>query len=163
MDFGEWVRENVWAGWFGLGLVLGAAEMLTLDLTLLMLAAGAIAGGLTALVLPGLFIVQVVVALAVSVMLLFLLRPTLLAKVRSAPGYRNSLNQLVGSLAVATTEITADGGEVKVDGLVWQAHLVVPGRVSVGQKVEVQEVNGTTLMVYPLELQHEQGDPALGQ
>lgn len=167
MEFGEWLRQNLWAGWFGLGLVLGTAEMLTLDLTLLMLAGGAVAGGLTALVLPGLVIVQVVVALAVAVLLLLVARPTLLEKIRRAPGYRNSLNQLVGSQAVATAEITADGGEVKVDGQLWNARLVIPGLVDPGQKVEVQEVNGTTLMVYPLDVPpndaHPFGqNPALG-
>lgn len=151
MEFGEWIREHLWAGWFGLGLVLGTAEMLTLDMTLLMLAGGAVAGGLTALVVPGLVIVQVLVALLVAVLLLLLARPTLLERVRKAPGYRNSLNQLVGSQALATAEITVDTGEVKVDGQLWNAKLVVPGRVVAGQKVEVQEVNGTTLMVYPLE------------
>ncbi|MGD8215001.1 NfeD family protein [Aestuariimicrobium sp. Y1814] len=167
MDFGEWIRENLWAGWFGLGLVLGTAEMLTLDMTLLMLAGGAVAGGLTALVLPGFIVVQVLVALVVSVLLLLLARPTLLERVRKAPGYRNSLNQLVGAQATATAEITDDGGEVKVEGQVWNAKLVVPGRVAFGQKVEVQEVNGTTLMVYPLEapppdLDHGGSDPMLG-
>ena len=100
-------------------------------------------------------------------LLLLVARPTLLEKIRRAPGYRNSLNQLVGSQAVATAEITADGGEVKVDGQVWNARLVVPGLVGAGQKVEVQEVNGTTLMVYPLEVPPNDvnpfgANPALG-
>lgn len=146
----DWIREHLWAGWFSLGLILGAAEMLTLDLTLLMLAGGALAGGLTALLFPGLVVVQVLVAVIVSVLLMFLLRPTLLRRVRNSPGYRSSLEGLVGSQAVATAEITADAGEVKVNGELWNAKLVLPGTVPSGAKVEVQEVDGTTLLVYPL-------------
>lgn len=48
-EFMEWVRQNLWAGWGVLALGLAAAELLTLDLTLLMLAGGALAGGVTAL------------------------------------------------------------------------------------------------------------------
>lgn len=149
MELWEYLRDHPWAGWLSLSLLLAAFEMLTLDFTLLMLAGGALAGSLTALVLPGMWVAQVVVALLTSVLLLFVLRPTLLAKVRNAPSYRGSFEKLVGAQGIATAEITEGGGEVKVDGLTWTAQLVVPGRISVGQKVEVQEVDGTTLKVYP--------------
>ena len=48
-EFMDWVRENLWAGWGVLAMALAAAELLTLDLTLLMLATGALAGGIVAL------------------------------------------------------------------------------------------------------------------
>lgn len=140
----DWLREHLWALWIGGGMLLGAAEILTLDFTLLMLAGGALAGGITAIFLPGLVVVQALVAIAVAVLLLVVLRPTLLARVRNAPGYRGSIEKLVGSNGVATAEITEDSGEVKVDGLTWTARLVLPGRVPVGGKVEVYEVDGTT-------------------
>ncbi len=38
----DWIRTNLWAGWGILAAVLAAAELLTMDLTLLMLATGAI-------------------------------------------------------------------------------------------------------------------------
>lgn len=152
MELWDWFREHPWGLWLAGSLALAAAEMLTLDFTLLMLAGGALAGGITALIFPGLWALQVVVALLASVLLLFVLRPTLLARIRNAPDYRSSLKQLVGSEATATSAITPDGGEVKVNGLTWSARLVVPGQVEPGQKVEVHEVDGTTLMVYPLEL-----------
>lgn len=149
MEIFDYLRDHPWSAWMSLALVLGAAEMLTLDFTLLMLAGGAAAGGVTALIFPGMVMLQIIVALVSAVLLLFVLRPTLLAKVRNAPSYRGSFETLVGSEGVATAEITQDGGEVKVDGLTWNAQLVMPGRVLVGQKVEVQEVDGTTLKVYP--------------
>lgn len=149
MEIWEWLKDHPFAGWLSLSLLLGALEMLTLDFTLLMLAGGALAGGITSLVVPELWGVQMAVALLSSVLLLFVLRPTLLARVRNAPSYRGSFEQLVGQQAVAIAEITQDTGSVKVDGLEWEARLVVPGRVLAGQKVEVQEVDGTTLKVYP--------------
>mgnify|MGYP003620457939 FL=1 len=81
---------------------------------------------------------------------LFLLRPTLLAKVRKAPGYRSSLDTLVGASGRATAAITAHAGEVKVDGQVWEARSYDPSmEIAEGEAVEVCGLEGITLIVYP--------------
>lgn len=145
-----WIRDNLWAGWGLAALGLAAAELFTLDLTLLMLAAGALAGGVTALIFPGLVWLQILVAIITAVATLFLLRPTLLEKVRSAPGYRSSLDTLVGAGGVATTAITSSTGEVKVDGQLWEARSFDPDlAIDAGEPVEVFSINGVTLTVYP--------------
>ncbi len=150
--FFGWLAEHAWAFWGVIALGLAAAELLTLDLTLLMLAAGAAAGGATALVFPGVWWVQVVVAITVAVLTLAVLRPTLLAKVRDAPGYRSSLESLVGSSGIATAQVTGSTGEVKVQGQVWDARAFDPDMVVLpGQDVEVYGLDGITLIVYPVE------------
>ncbi len=150
--FFAWLSANGWAFWGVGALGLAAAELLTLDLTLLMLAAGAAAGGATALVFPGLWWLQVVVAVVVAVLTLVVLRPTLLNKVRNAPGYRSSLESLVGSSGVATAQITASAGEVKVQGQVWDARAFDPAMtVGPGDDVEVYGIDGITLIVYPVD------------
>jgi membrane protein implicated in regulation of membrane protease activity len=147
---GDWLQQNLWAAWLALALVLGAAEMLTLELTLLMLASGALAGMVTALIVPGLWVVQVLVAVTVAVLMLFVLRPTLLQRIRNAPGYRSALQKLVGSEAVATTEITGSTGEIKINGETWTARAYDPDRViSPGELVQVFEVDGVILRVHP--------------
>lgn len=146
----DWIRENLWAGWGVLAMALAAAELLTLDLTLLMLAGGALAGGIVALIAPGLVWLQVVVALVTAVATLFLLRPTLLAKVRSSKGYRSSLDSIVGSRGSATATITGTSGEVKVHGQVWEARAFDPAvPIEEGEEVEVFGIDGVTLSVYP--------------
>lgn len=149
-EFMDWVRENLWAGWGVLAMALAAAELLTLDLTLLMLATGALAGGIVALVAPGLIWLQVVIALATAVGTLFLLRPTLLAKVRSSKGYRSSLDNIIGAQGSATAVITGNRGEVKVDGQVWEARSFDPSiTIEDGEQIEVFGIDGVTLSVYP--------------
>ena len=153
-DLLAWVRDNLWAGWGLAALGLAAAELLTLDLTLLMLAVGAAAGGVTALVFPGLIWLQLVVAIVTAVATLFLLRPTLLEKVRKAPGYRSSLDTLVGARGTATTQITGVTGEVKVDGQIWQARSFDPDlAIREGDQIEVFGLDGVTLTVYPTDRQ----------
>lgn len=149
-DFLDWIGQHLWAGWGVLALALAATELLTLDLTLLMLAGGALAGGLTALIFPGLVWLQVLVAIVMAVGTLFLLRPTLLAKVRNAPGYRSSLDTLVGSTGTATVAVGSQTGEVKVDGQVWEARSYDPDlRIVPGEEIEVFAIEGITLIVYP--------------
>ncbi|MDO5677974.1 MAG: NfeD family protein [Propionibacteriaceae bacterium] len=146
----EWVRDNLWAGWGVLALALAAAELLTLDLTLLMLASGALAGGLVAFVVPGMVWLQVVVALVTAVATLFLLRPTLLEKVRNSKGYRSSLDSIIGSQGRATAMITGSVGEVKIDGQVWEARAFDPSvTIEAGEEIEVFGIDGVTLSVYP--------------
>lgn len=147
----EWLSGNWWAVWLVLAMILAVAESLTLDFTLLMLAAGALAGAGAAVLFPGMILVHVIVAVVVAFAMLFLLRPTLLAKVRSAPGYRSSLQRMVGSTGLALTAISGSAGEVKVNGEVWQARSFGEIAIEAGAPVEIFEVDGTTVVVYPKE------------
>lgn len=147
----EWLSSNWWAVWLVAATLLALTESLTLDFTLLMLAAGALAGAGIALLFPGMILVQVLVAVAVAFAMLFLLRPTLLEKVRSAPGYRSSLQRMVGSTGQAMTAITGRSGEVKVNGEVWQARGFGDVDIEAGAPVEIFEVDGITVVVYPKE------------
>jgi membrane protein implicated in regulation of membrane protease activity len=147
----EWLSSNWWAVWLVAATLLALTESLTLDFTLLMLAAGALAGAGIALLFPGMILVQVLVAVAVAFAMLFLLRPTLLEKVRSAPGYRSSLQRMVGSTGQAMTAITGRSGEVKVNGEVWEARSFGDVDIEAGAPVEIFEVDGITVVVYPKE------------
>ncbi len=61
LDDVEWLGENLWAAWLALAVALGVAEMVSLDLILIMMAAGALIGALAALAaFP--FVLQVLLA-----------------------------------------------------------------------------------------------------
>ncbi len=146
----DWLGDNPWALWLTLAVVLGVAEIISLDLVLIMIAIGAAAGALMALVTPGLWWLQIVVAAGVSVGMLLLARPTLMRRVQQMPGYRSSTAKMVGSTGVATTEITAKGGEIKVDGLTWTARVhSTDAAIPEGTEIEVYEIDGAIAVVYP--------------
>ena len=146
----DWLGDHGWALWLSLAFLLGVAEVMSLDLVLIMLAVGALAGAGVALAAPGLWWLQVLVAAGVSVGMLVLLRPTLLAKVRNAPGYRSSTAKMVGSSGVATVQIDRSGGEIKVDGQTWTARPYAADVViEQGTEVEVYEIDGAIAVVYP--------------
>ncbi len=145
-----WFAAHGWIGWGVLALALAAAELLTLDLTLLMLASGALAAGIVWFIAPGLVWLQVVVGVIVAALTLALLRPALLDRVRNSPGYRSSLDKLRGSVGTATAAITVGGGEVRVDGQLWEARPFDPDLViAAGETVEVYGLDGVTLLVHP--------------
>ena len=81
-----------WLAWLGLAIVLGAIEVTTLDLTFLMLSAGALAGvGAAAIGLP--LVVQVLVALATAVAMLAVVRPVALRQLRTPAETRTDITR----------------------------------------------------------------------
>jgi membrane protein implicated in regulation of membrane protease activity len=146
----DWLGDNSWAIWLSLAFLLGIAEIMSLDLVLIMLAVGALAGAAVAVFAPTLWWLQILVATAVSVGMLLLLRPTLLAKVRSMPGYRSSTDKMIGSSGVAVSQIDKSGGEIKVDGQSWTARPYSSDVViEQGTEIEVYEIDGAIAVVYP--------------
>jgi membrane protein implicated in regulation of membrane protease activity len=149
----DWLGQHPAALWLSLAFLLAVAEMLSLDLVLIMLAVGALAGAGVALLAPDTWWLQIVVASAVSVGMLAMLRPTLLAKVRSMPGYRSSTAKMVGSSGTALSQIDNTGGEIKVDGQSWSARPYDSDIViERGTEVEVYEIDGAIAVVYPKHL-----------
>jgi membrane protein implicated in regulation of membrane protease activity len=146
MDW-DWVRENLWGVWLGLAMLLGVAELFSLDLVLLMLATGAIVGMITALVGLGLP-VQILAAAAASVAMLALVRPNVVKRLHSGPELLHGPAALIGEEGFAVAEVTARGGQIKLAGELWTARpyddtAVIP----VGSRVRVFEIRGATAYV----------------
>ncbi|HEY9294230.1 MAG TPA: NfeD family protein [Microlunatus sp.] len=150
MNLTDWLGDNPWALWLSLAVLLGVAEIVSLDLVLIMIGVGALGGALVAVIAPGMWWLQILTAVVISVGMLVVLRPTLMKRVQQMPGYRSSTDKMVGSAGVATTEITADGGEIKVAGQIWTARVHTPGTViDKGTEIEVYEIDGAIAVVYP--------------
>ncbi len=146
----DWLGDHAWALWLSLAFLLAVAEVLSLDLVLIMLAVGALAAAGVAVIAPGLWWLQILVAAGVSVGTLLLLRPTLMARVRNLPGYRSSTDKMIGSSGVAVSQIDRSGGEIKVDGQSWTARPYSSDLViEPGEEIEVYEIDGAIAVVYP--------------
>jgi membrane protein implicated in regulation of membrane protease activity len=146
----DWLGDNAWAIWLSLAFLLAVAEIMSLDLVLIMLAVGALAGAGMSVVAPGMWWLQILVAAGVSVGMLLLLRPTLLAKVRLMPGYKSSTAKMVGSSGVAVSQVDRSGGEIKVDWQSWSARpYAIDLVIEQGTEIEVYEIDGAIAVVYP--------------
>ncbi len=146
----EWLGDNLWAGWLALAVALGAAELVSLDLILLMLAVGCVAGALTG-VLGAAVIVQILVAGAASVAMLALVRPNLIKHLHSGPELQLGHGKLVGRQAVVTEDVTAHTpGRVKLAGEIWTAQPYDDTlEIKAGETVDVLAMKGATVYVHP--------------
>lgn len=147
----DWINDNLWSIFLGLGIVLGVAELASMDLILLMLAAGALAGMVTSLAGAG-FVVSGLVAAGVATACLALVRPSLVKRLHSGPDLQLGHGKLVGSQGVVTERITGlQAGRVKVGGEVWTAS-PYDDTISIepGEAVEVLEIRGATAYVHPV-------------
>ncbi|MGK2874772.1 MAG: NfeD family protein [Nocardioides sp.] len=153
----NWLSDNAWAAWFSLALLLAVLELVSLDLILLMLALGAGAGALTSFATDS-FAIQALVASAVSLATLGLVRPSLIKRLHGGPDLVTGVDKLIGLHSVATSDFTVSApGRIKIDGEVWQAIPYDPQAViRQGETVEVLQIRGATALVHPIpELKEE--------
>jgi membrane protein implicated in regulation of membrane protease activity len=148
-DLGRFFAENQWIGWFSAAALLGIAEMMSLDLVLLMLALGAAGGGLAAL-LGAPFWLSLLMAVVISVGTLALVRPPMVARLHRGPELVSGHAALVGATAVVVDEVTDVSGRVKLSGELWTARAYDPNEIiEPGRKVRVFEIDGATAVVHP--------------
>jgi membrane protein implicated in regulation of membrane protease activity len=135
--------------WIAAALILGAIEALTLGLTTLWFAIGALAAALSALLGAGLF-PQIVVFFAVSVAALYFTRPILVRKLKLGRE-KNVTDQMTGRAGIVTEAIQPfSTGLVKVGGVVWTAMGDTPeAAIPQGGRVTVMRVEGVRIIVRP--------------
>lgn len=147
----DWLLRHLWEAWLGLAIVLGVAEMFSLDLIVGMLAIGAVVGMVLALAdLP--FAVQVLGAAGASVAMLALVRPSMMKKLESGPDLELGHGKLVGTQGIVTAEMSGlSTGRIKIGGEDWSARpyddtMTIPA----GETVEVLAIKGATAYVHPV-------------
>jgi membrane protein implicated in regulation of membrane protease activity len=146
----NWLNGNEWEAWTALAIVLGVAELFSLDLILLMLAVGAVVGVLASVLGLGLPVEMIAFA-ATSVAMLALVRPNIVRRLHSGPDLVQGHDKIIGKQGVVLQEVTADGGQVKIAGEVWSARPYDNDAViHPGAKVDVFEIRGAMAMVYEI-------------
>lgn len=147
----DWFRDHAWETWLGLSIVLGVAEMFSLDLILIMLAAGALVGMITAIIgLP--VAVQVLAAAAASIAALAMVRPSMVKRLHTGPELSLGHGKLVGKQGIVTEDISGLApGRIKLAGEFWTAEPYDDTTsIPAGETVEVLAIRGATAVVHPV-------------
>ena len=147
----EWFRDHAWETWLGLSIVLGVAEMFSLDLILIMLAAGALVGMVAAVLgLP--VALQILAASAASVAALAVVRPSMVKRFHGGPELSLGHGKLVGRQGIVTEDISGlAAGRIKLAGEFWTAEPYdETTKIAAGETVEVLAIRGATAVVHPV-------------
>ena len=136
--------------WLALLVVFLLAEAATVSLVSLWFAAGSLAALLTALL--GLSLtVQTVVFLAVSCVLLALLRPVVRKYIRPKIT-RTNVDSLVGAegIVVEAIDNLRSQGQVKLGAMTWTARSTSGQSIEQGATVRVDRIEGVKVFVTPV-------------
>jgi len=138
---------HLWIVWAVIAGCLIAAELLTLNFSLLMLSAGAGAAAVASALGVGLGW-QIAVAAAVSILLLTTLRPLLVRRsTRATPDTASNVEALIGASAWVTTEVGPRSGQVTLSGETWSARTDDPHPIPADRAVRVLAIMGATAIV----------------
>lgn len=147
----DWLSEHAWQAWLSATLLLGMAEMLSLDLVLAMLAAGAAVGMVAALIgAPG--FLQVLLAVGAAVAALAVVRPGAVRRLRQGPELKLGHGKLVGQQGIVVEPMSGiETGRIKLAGEIWSARPYDETlEIAAGATVDVLEIRGATALVHPV-------------
>lgn len=148
----DWLAANAWVAWLIAAAALAGLELLSLDLVLLMIAAGAL-GGAAVAALGAPLLLAVGAAVAVSLVGLVAVRPVAVRHLELGPPHRTGTAALVGREAVVTVPVTGESGRVKLAGEIWSArNYEADGTIAAGAAVDVVSIDGATAVVLSREV-----------
>ena len=134
--------------WLFVLAICAVVEIVTMGLTSIWFAGGALAAALSALLVPY-FWVQIVIFIVVSVLLLVFTKPVAM-RYFNKDRVKTNAESLVGKKAIVTSEIdNLKGiGEVTIQGLDWSARTEIDGIVvPKSAVVEIKSIEGNKLIV----------------
>ena len=149
----EWLpTEHAWEAWLGLAVVLGVAELFSLDLVLLMLAVGAVVGMVDRARRPARWPCRSSPPSPAPSRCSALVRPSVVKRLHAGPdaGPRPRRAGRHGR-ASSSSDVTRDGGQVKIAGEIWTARpydedaVIEPGARSTSSRS-----SGATALVHKI-------------
>ena len=149
------LTQYLWILWLALVVLFVVIELVTLEFTFLMIAAGSLIGGLGSNLLGWEWWIQIGLAAIISALLIFVIRPLLLVTLRKGgdPALSN-VDALYGQGARVMTDFVEGAGVVKLDnGETWTSRLApvaASAALVEGDRVVVTKIDGAIAVVAPL-------------
>ena len=147
----DFLSDNLWVTFLAIAVVLAIIEIFSLDLVLLMFAIGSLAAAAVAS-LSGPVWVAVLVFALVSLALMFLVRPPLVARLHDGPTLKTGHEAQVGRSAIVVEPVDIRNGRVQLAGELWSARTASEDETyEPGTEVQVTRIAGATAVVTKME------------
>ncbi|MDY0138524.1 MAG: NfeD family protein [Candidatus Izemoplasmatales bacterium] len=131
--------------WFGVIIVAGIIEAMTMDLSSIWFSVGAFFALIISIFLEDMIWLQVLVFIIFSIALLLILRP-IFRKYIKKNEIKTNADSLVGKQAVCLKPIIdGERGEVRIEGKIWTA--ISNENIEINEKVIVLAIKGVKLVV----------------
>lgn len=153
----DWIRDHAAETWLIAALALVVLELVSTDLILIMLAGGCFAAMVVAIA-GGPFLAAMLVAIGVSVALMWLVRPAMVHRLHAGPSLAVGAEALIGKRAFVLETVTHTApGRVKIGGDVWTAQPYdEDDSIEAGATVDVVSIKGATAYVLRVQMPREE-------
>lgn len=137
--------------WLVLLIVFGIAEGVTVGLSSIWFALGALAALLVSLVCTNLW-VQAFVFVGISLLTLCLIRPIAIRYLQPKGHTPTNADRILGEVGIVTEPIDnlSGKGQIKVAGQIWSARSADDAPISAGVHVTVLRIEGVRVFVQPV-------------
>ena len=142
------LTDYAWIGWIAIIAILLVIEMLSGELTFLMLSIGGVAGVASSLLGAPIWLQVIAVAVVAAVLLLFIRPPLLKRMKRPRDPQKFNVDALIGLAGTVQQPVTPTTGTVKLsNGQAWTARTATARQIPSGALIYVQQVSGATVYV----------------
>lgn len=143
----EWILDNFWSFWLIMMLLLVSVQVITGEMTFLLIATGALTA-IVADVLGAPLYVQFIIVTVISIASLFWLRSfDTKRKGEEARPSPWSVNRYVGRVGEVTQEVTSNEGRVRIGNEIWSARTYHPTPIPTETPVVIQQIEGAIVWV----------------
>ena len=143
----EWILDNFWSFWLIMMLLLISVQVMTGEMTFLLIAAGALTA-IIADVLGAPLYIQIIIFAVISLASLIWLRSFDTKRRRNDSGPSPwSVNRYVGRMGEVTEEVTSSSGLVRIGNEIWSARTFAAAPIPVETPVIIQQIEGAIVWV----------------
>jgi len=138
---------NATAIWFWMAIILIIIEMETFGLISVWFVFGAIVAGIASIFISSV-IIQAIIFIAVSIVLMIMLRSYAVNNFRNKTVKKNNIDELADLPNELLTDVSGNSyGEIKLQGKIWRCLSETNSTYEAGTSVTVLRVDGNTIII----------------
>lgn len=143
----EWILENFWSFWLIMMLLLISVQVITGEMTFLLIATGALTAIVADLLGAPLYVQFIIMAVISLASLLWLRSFDTKRKANDTGPSPWSVNRYVGRIGEVTEEVTSSEGMVRIGTEIWSARTYSPTPIPAETPVLIQQIEGAIVWV----------------